>query len=122
MPPGAIGSSCSASRTGRPLMRVRCSASTVVKVGGMCWVIKIGARSIVLPICPISEVSACGPPVEEPIQKRARPRHRKRPECQGRAFPCRHARALRRQLDLDGRPALAKEQTAAAAEAADLVE
>ena len=33
----------------------------------MCWVIKIGARSIAAPSCPIKVVSACGPPVEEPI-------------------------------------------------------
>ena len=33
----------------------------------MCWVIKIGPRSIAAPSCPIKVVSACGPPVEDPI-------------------------------------------------------
>ena len=38
-----------------------------VKVGGMCWVISTGARSITPPICAITALSACGPPVEAPI-------------------------------------------------------
>ena len=39
----------------------------VVKVGGMCWVISTGKRSITAPISATSVISACGPPVEEPI-------------------------------------------------------
>ena len=39
----------------------------VVKVGGMCWVISTGARSSTLPIWLTMALSACGPPVEEPI-------------------------------------------------------
>ena len=42
---------------------------TVVKVGGMCCVIKTGARSIAAGSFSISAVSACGPPVEEPIKR-----------------------------------------------------
>ena len=39
----------------------------MVKVGGMCWVIRTGARSNTGPSCGISALSACGPPVEAPI-------------------------------------------------------
>ena len=39
----------------------------MVKVGGMCWVINTGARSIAAGSFSINAVSACGPPVEEPI-------------------------------------------------------
>ena len=39
----------------------------VVKVGGMCWVISTGKRSITGPISATSVISACGPPVDEPI-------------------------------------------------------
>jgi hypothetical protein len=39
----------------------------VVKVGGMCWVISTGKRSITGPSSVTSDISACGPPVEEPI-------------------------------------------------------
>ena len=39
----------------------------VVKVGGMCWVISTGKRSITGPMSVTSDISACGPPVEEPI-------------------------------------------------------
>ena len=39
----------------------------VVKVGGMCWVISTGARSSTPPSCATMALSACGPPVEEPI-------------------------------------------------------
>ena len=53
----------------RPPTRDRCSASTVVKVGGMCCVIKTGARSIAAGSFSIKAVSACGPPVEDPISK-----------------------------------------------------
>ncbi len=67
--PAATGSPCSPSRTGRPLMRVKCSARTAVKVAGMCWAIRTGMRSMVGPIEPIRAVSACGPPVEHPISK-----------------------------------------------------
>ena len=38
-----------------------------MKVGGMCWVISTGTRSITAPISVTSDISACGPPVEEPI-------------------------------------------------------
>src|SRR5262249_27371482 len=56
-----------ASRVGRLLARAKCSARIVVKVGGMCWVIRIGARSITGPISPTMAVNACGPPVDDPI-------------------------------------------------------
>ena len=39
----------------------------VVKVGGMCWVISTGKRSITGPSSVTRAISACGPPVEEPI-------------------------------------------------------
>ena len=39
----------------------------VVKVAGMCWVIRIGALSVTASSREISRVSACGPPVEAPI-------------------------------------------------------
>ena len=38
-----------------------------VKVGGMCWVMSTGARSSTPPIWATIALSACGPPVEEPI-------------------------------------------------------
>ena len=38
-----------------------------MKVGGMCWVISTGKRSITGPISVTSVISACGPPVEDPI-------------------------------------------------------
>ena len=47
--PARIGSPSSASRARRPVARARCSARMVVKVGGMCWVIRTGARSITGP-------------------------------------------------------------------------
>ena len=40
------GSPCCASRTARLLARARCSAKIVVNVGGMCCVMRTGARSI----------------------------------------------------------------------------
>ena len=39
----------------------------VVKVGGMCWVISTGARSNTGAMRATRPVSACGPPVDEPI-------------------------------------------------------
>src|SRR5258707_1267502 len=39
----------------------------VVKVGGMCWVMSTGKRSITGRISATRLISACGPPVEEPI-------------------------------------------------------
>ena len=41
----------------------------VVKVGGMCWVISTGTRSITDGRRHISPVSACGPPVDEPSSR-----------------------------------------------------
>ena len=68
-------------------MRARCSANTVVKVGGMCWVIRIGARSMRSRNCRMSVVSACGPPVEDPISS-AWGKKRKRTQCKGRRTGC----------------------------------
>ena len=52
----------------RPPARDRCSASTVVNIGGICCAIKTGARSTAAGSFSIKAVSACGPPVEEPIK------------------------------------------------------
>ena len=38
-----------------------------MKVGGICWVISTGKRSITGPRSVTSDISACGPPVDEPI-------------------------------------------------------
>src|SRR4029079_4995741 len=46
----------------------RCSASTVVKVGGICCAISTGALSIAGPIAASTALSACGPPVDAPIR------------------------------------------------------
>ncbi len=43
-----------------------CSARIVVKVAGMCWVMKMGCRTAPLSV-PSTQNSACGPPVEEPM-------------------------------------------------------
>src|SRR5262245_13379218 len=40
----------------------------VVKVGGMCWVMSTGKRSITEPSPVTSVINACGPPVEDPIR------------------------------------------------------
>ena len=39
-----------------------------VKVGGMCWVMRTGAWSMTAPMTPSIALSACGPPVDEPIR------------------------------------------------------
>src|SRR5262249_22552105 len=72
-PPGATemrrartGSPCDASRVSRPLTRARCSASTMVKVGGMCWTRSTGASSMTPLRRARITLSACGPPVDDP--------------------------------------------------------
>ena len=65
--PASTGSPSTASRTGLAPARVRCSARMVVKVAGMCWVIRTGALSVTASSRDTSLVSACGPPVEAPI-------------------------------------------------------
>ena len=52
---------------GRALARARCSARIAVNVMGMCCVIRIGALSTIGSSRPISRCSACGPPVDAPI-------------------------------------------------------
>ena len=93
----------------------------------MCWVIKIGARSIAAPICPIKVVSACGPPVEDPISNtRGRQRANGRrlnaaaSACGGTLSRSRGADSGR--LAMRARPALARQQAAAAAKVADFLD
>ena len=63
---GLTGSPSTPSRTGRRPARLRCSARMVVKVAGMCWVIRTGrGRSRRRARRPA--FNACGPPVEAPI-------------------------------------------------------
>ena len=58
----------SASRAGHPVMRLMCWARMVVKVAGMCWVIRIGR--LIVGLMPPSNVNrACGPPVELPMAR-----------------------------------------------------
>ena len=64
-----IGSPSTASCAGRSADRRRCSARIVVNIGGMCWVISTGTASMMVPIRVTIALSACGPPVEEPISK-----------------------------------------------------
>ena len=66
-----------------------------MKVGGMCWVISTGARSSTPPIWPTMALSACGPPVEEPISSTrggiagiGRSCNRLRVRARGRGLDC----------------------------------
>jgi len=65
MAPGWIASPSLASVAARPVTLAICSAKIVVKVGGMCCVIRIGCFTAPNPANSVN--SACGPPVEEPI-------------------------------------------------------
>ena len=67
----------------------------VVKVGGMCCVISTGARSNTGAMRPTSAVSACGPPVEEPISSTRGSDRRERPQLEVGRIAGRGARALR---------------------------
>src|SRR5580765_6379676 len=53
----------------------------------MCWVISTGKRSITGPIPATSVISACGPPVDEPIRstRGARMLNGRRTSCGGAA-------------------------------------
>src|SRR5262245_49966870 len=64
--PGLIASPSTASAAGRLATRDRCCARMVVKVGGICWVMRIGSCRLA-GNAPSTVNRACGPPVELPM-------------------------------------------------------
>ena len=131
--PAWIGSPSTASCAGRPLARARCSARMVVKVGGMCWVISTGTRSITAPMPRDQRGQRLRPAGRGADQQHARRRRGERAQlarwaahgrgaARPRVSPVRRGRAGASAMRPGARARRSPTALLAAAELADLVD